>query len=557
MPLTATELIRQSEVAFGKRGSLMSFWQDTAENFYPERADFTVTKELGDFFASNLYASDPIIFRRDFCNWTGAVLRPKGRPWFSMRARDEKVNKRQSVKVFLEDRAQVTRNILYDQNSQFIRAMTEADHDYGSFGNSVSSVLERADRQGLLFKTWHLKDCAWEDDPDGVTHKMFRKYQMTAENLALRARTRGWKVPQRIIQMVTDRKGDTMIECLHVTMPADLYDMPVKKRRGREFVSVHVSIAQGNTGVMSETPIPVFNYAVSRWFTVSNSAYAFSPCVCASIPDARTMQAMTWAILEAGEKAVDPPLAAVREAILGGVEWYSGGITWIDGKYDEREGEAIRALQMGKEPMLGVQLREAVKQVMGDAWYLNKLFLPPPANQPMTAEEVSSRNAEYLRISQPIIEPAEPERNGKILDITIAMAQHLGYWGDPTEMPKELEAEPVDFAYDNPIEDARKLAKTQGFQQAVALAGQAEGIDPTLKANVDWQTAFREAISGVAPPSWVLPERDAKAAVEQGRQQQQMANMQSQVGQLLEAGGQAAEINAKNAQAEATEAQAA
>src|SRR4051812_4664322 len=106
MPLSATELVRQAELAFGRRGSLMTFWQDTADNFYPERADFTVTKTLGESFASNLYDSNPPLYRRDLCNWIGATIRPKGRPWFEYRARDEKINTRQRVKVFLTDRTE-------------------------------------------------------------------------------------------------------------------------------------------------------------------------------------------------------------------------------------------------------------------------------------------------------------------------------------------------------------------------------------------------------------------------------------------------------------------
>lgn len=550
MPISATRLNELANAAFGRRESLMTFWQETADNFYPERADFTVTKTLGENFASNLYASEPIIFRRDFCNWIGATLRPKGRDWFNLRAVNEKVNSRQRVKNFLTDRAQTTRNLIYDQKSQFIRAMREADHDWGTFGQAVLSVDDRGDRQGLLFKNWHLRDCAWEDDPDGVTHKIFRKYKMTAENLKLR-QSRGWTIPETILKLCTDGKGDTLINCMHVVMPADLYDMPTRKRRGMEWVSIHISTDHGQRGVLHEAMRPIFNYAVPRWFTVSGSPYAFSPAVCCSIPDARTIQAMVWAILEAGEKAVEPPLAAVREAIIGGVEWYAGGITWIDGKYDEKTGEAIRAIQMGKEPQLGVALKEGLKQTMGDAWFLNKLFMPPPQSQPMTAEEASLRNAEYLRVSQPVIEPAEPELNGRILDITIEMAQFLGYWGDPDEMPLELEGQKVDLAYDNPIEDARKLAKTQAFTQSVTIASQADTIDPSLKSNVDWGTGFREAIAGIAPPKWLLPEKDAKEAVGETRQQMAAQQAAQQAQQLMMTGEVASKANKQQAEAEA------
>lgn len=552
MPMTATELVRAAEIAFGKRESLMDFWQETADNFYPERADFTQTKTLGENFASNLYDSNPIIYRRDFCDWISGAIRPKGRPWFNFRARDDKINKLQKVKTFLSDRADVTRNIFYDDRSQFIQSMKIGDHDYGTFGNAVASVEDRQDRQGLLFKDHHLRDCAWEDDPDGVTHKMYRKYKMTAENIKLRGRVRGWTIPTRILQYCDQQKGDTIIECMHVVMLADLYEMPVKKRKGMEWVSLHVSIQEGQKGIMSEKPVPVFNYAVSRWFKLSNSPYAFSPAVCCALPDARTIQSMTWSIIEAGEKAVEPPLAAVREAVLGGVEFMAGGITWLDGKYDERGGEAIRAIQLGKEPQLGAVIREAIKATLGDAWYINKLFMPPPANQPMTAEEANLRFQEFLRVSQPIIEPAESERNGRLINIAVEMAQYLGYWGDPKDLPEEL-MQAGDFAitYDNPVEDARKMAKTQAFTQTIQVAQQAAAIDPALPANIDWQEAFREAVAGVAPPSWLLEEKKAAAAIEKAQKAAAIQRAGDQIGQVAEVAQTAAGANEKQASADA------
>ena len=46
----ADEIIRHSGELFNKRIQLLSLWQEIAENFYPERADFTVNRTLGEDF---------------------------------------------------------------------------------------------------------------------------------------------------------------------------------------------------------------------------------------------------------------------------------------------------------------------------------------------------------------------------------------------------------------------------------------------------------------------------------------------------------------------------
>lgn len=507
------EVCKRASSAFQRKQSLNTFWQETAEHFYPERATFTVEREPGEDFASKLYKSDPILFRRDFAGWLGSVLRPKGRDWFMPRARQDEVNKRTSVQTYFESRAATTRNLIYDIRSQFITNMVSCDHDYATFGNSSMSVEERQDKSGLRFRGWHLRDCAWAENYDGEIDTHWRQFKQTIRNLCSRERTHGWSIDKKLKDKV-DKHGDDKVNCLHVLMPIFDYDYDRKlrkKAKGRNYISLYIDM--DNKHVMSEVPQFEFNYAISRWFRIPESPYAFSPSVVACLPDARTIQTMTWSILEAGEKAVEPPIIAINEAILGGVNTYAGGVTWVDKQYDERSGEALRALDLGKNPQLGEALLQGIRGTMMDAWYLNKLFLPPVSDgEKMTAAEIARRDAEYLRNAQPIIDPAEQERNGWVLDITMQMAMRLGYWGSREDVPQELRGQEIDLTYDNPIEDARKRAKANSYRESAEIIAMQKEIDPTIIAQFDSEKAFREAITGVAPPDWLLDEDEAKAA---------------------------------------------
>lgn len=528
------DICAQATEAFTKKAALDSFWQDVAEQCYPERADFTVKKSLGEDMASKLYSSEPIIFRRDFANFLGAALRPKGRDWFAPRARSEKVNLLTTVKVWLEPRGRVTRNLLYDPKSQFSRAMVTADHDWAAFGNSVTSAEERQNRDGLRFRTWHLRDCAWRENYDGEVDTMFRRFKVKVRNLVGRERA-GWSISGKVREKL-ERSPDENVNCLHVCMPLFDYD-PKRKKKRFEWVSLYID--EDHKWVMSDKEVPEFNYIVSRWFTIDGSPYAFSPCVLASLPDARTLQTMTWSILEAGEKIVEPPLAAVSEAILGGIDIRSGGITWIDQRYDERTGEAIRPIEMGGQPQFGESLRQGIKENLNAAWYLNKLFMPQQGPQ-MTAEEIMRRHDEWLRVTQPIIDPAENERNGLMLDLVIRMAMRLGYWGDMEDMPRELRGEHVDVTYDNPIEDARKQSKTNAYNIVAGIVRTAAEIDKSVVSQIDHTKAFRDAVGGVAPADWLKPEDEGKEAQEEADEQETIGGAAAEVAALAQATGKMA-----------------
>jgi hypothetical protein len=53
----------------------MMLWQEIAENFYPERADFTINRSLGTDFGAGMMTSYPFICRRDLGDQVGQMLR--------------------------------------------------------------------------------------------------------------------------------------------------------------------------------------------------------------------------------------------------------------------------------------------------------------------------------------------------------------------------------------------------------------------------------------------------------------------------------------------------
>lgn len=526
-----TRICEQAAAAFSNRDSLLSFWQDMAELYYPERATFTTDKTLGEDFASELYASDQIIFRRDFGNFFSQALRPKGRPWFTPTARQTEINEIRSVGSYLEKRAITTRSFMYDRLARFNRSMTEADHDYATFGNCVQTVERRRGGGGILYKTWHLRDCAWVENYDGEIDTMYRRFEVSVSNLARQARAQGWKLSARV-QEKLEKSPQTMIKCLHVCMPLDAYDPMVKtKNRKHDWVSLYLD--EDNKFEMSNKQVPAFIYIIGRWFTVTGSPYAFSPCVCASLPDVQTIQSMTWSILEAGEKAVEPPLIATHEAVLGGVNIESAGVTYVDKSYDERTGEALRALDLNLNPGVGENIRMAIRSNMMEAWYTNRLFLPPTGAQPRTAQEIARINEDFLRTVQPIIEPAENERNGNVLDPTMELLIREGHWGPLEAMPKELRGRDVDFTYDNPIEDIRKGMVVQSWQQGAEVTAQArELLGPASTAAWNGEKAYRDTITAISPPDWVFDEEEARKRAEEAAAEMETQGAVEEVAQV-------------------------
>ena len=80
------KLVERAEQLLGKRFDLLTLWQTIADNFYVERATFTVARELGAEFADHLMTSYPLMVRRDLGNQFSGMLRPTSKDWFKMSA---------------------------------------------------------------------------------------------------------------------------------------------------------------------------------------------------------------------------------------------------------------------------------------------------------------------------------------------------------------------------------------------------------------------------------------------------------------------------------------
>lgn len=535
----AKQLALIGDNMFGQRRGLLELWQELADNFYPERANFTQNKTDGVQFVSELFDSDPPVMRRDFGNWLGSVLRPAGREWFKLKVEDEQAMAQTSEKLWLERVTSKTRSMLYSPRSQFIDTMALMDHDYVTFGNCVFTVQERDEKDGIIFQPWHLRDCAWTQDYYGIVDGMWRRCKYTARNL--KRRFRG-NVHENVTKCL-EKDPEKEFEVLHIEVPFDDYDLTQKQRRYKDSRYVSIYWDCENQHLLEERDIMQFNYVVSRWFKVNQ--YAYSPCATLALPDGRTMQALTRIILEAGEKAVDPPLIATHEAVIGGLNVYSGGITYVDKEYDERFGESVRPLPLGKAPEAGVAMRQDMRNTLSNVWFLNKLFLPNDHPE-MTAEEVMRRDEEFLRVSQPIIEPAGPQRNGLMLEAVTSIGIRGGYYRIAGPLPENLKRQSLTFAYDNPVEDARKRVAAAALQRTIALTMQVQEMEPVARANVNWNKAHREAvIADGLPVEWMNDEKtaaegakgikQAQAAQEMGMVAEKASEIAGNVAPLVQA----------------------
>jgi hypothetical protein len=529
MDTRAKEIVAQGDRLFSKRLSLLSLWQEIAQQFYVERAHFTVSHSLGEEFADHLMSGYPLMTRRDLGNALSSMLRPNAKDWFSVRTgRPEKEDNQ--ARRWLEWASQVQKRAMYDRKARFARATKEGDHDFVAFGQCVISTEINRRQSSLLYRCWHLRDVAWSEDETGEVSHVQRKWKPTLRELV---RIFPGKCHENVMAGV-ERDPEREIECRHVIMPSEDYRGERKIRQ--PYVSLYVDCENGH--VLEETGCWTQHYTIPRWQTVSGSQYAYSPATVVALPDARLLQAITLTLLEAGEKAVDPPLIAVQEALRSDVALYAGGITMLDAEYDERLGEALRPLTRDLRGIpLGEAMQRAAESQIREAFFLNKLSLPPFTGTP-TATQVNQMVTEYIRNAMPLFEPIETEYSASLCEQTFELLRRENAFGSPDDLPDSLSGADIQFKFESPLHEAVERQKGQRALEAKQMLALFADTDPSAAAMIDARVALRESLEGMGVPAgWMRSDE----AIEEIEAEQQQAAMAQQAIALASQAGDAAE----------------
>jgi hypothetical protein len=500
---------------FQKHLQVTSLWQYLADHFYPERADFTQTHNLGEELGVGLSTSQPVLIRRELSNSIGAMLRDG--QWFNVGVEQDPDH---MGKMWLEYATHRMFKLINQRATNFRRATKEGDHDYCTFGQAVISIQLNKRGTGLTYRTWHLRDCAFWDDDEGQVDGVVRNWK--PKLYEVKKFFKDDEISPEVKKKLKDPAR--MFDDLHIQhfdITTEMYDQDGFQKFER--MSIYLDVA--NEHIMREVGTNHRTYVVPRFQTISGSPYAYSPATVVGLPEARTLQAMTHTLLEAGERYARPPLLAREKVIRGDANLTPDGITYISETFDSRMhgGEALKPLSQDMRGFpYAVEMREGVIEVLQAAFYVNKMNLPETTHE-MTAYEVQERMKQYRRENLPLFAPIEHEYNGQLCEISFDILMANGLLGSHQDIPKSLHDKEVVFKFVSPLSEADEEKKTIMFSEVSKLLAEAAEFDDGVIANIEFDEALRDAVAGTGAPTTWLAQVDEVGKRREGLQAQRAA----------------------------------
>jgi hypothetical protein len=525
------DIIEHGNRLFTDKEPLNIHCQELAEHFYYDRAAFTGTLNIGDDFAAGSFTSRAAIYRRELGDSYRTFLRPPD--FFEVKALDDDRNKRSDAREWLQYATKLQRSTMYRQGAFFTRATNIGDHDHVTFGQAVLDVCPTKERNALYYKAWHFRDVAWAEDYTGAISDIHRNETCDLINVV---QLFGDKVPEKL-RKDADKTPRRKIKLRHVVVPSGSYDLGYTPRKGQDWASLWVMPEEGE--VIENIARSYRGYVIPRAATVSGSQYARSPFTSIILPDARTTQAIERILLEAGEKAIDPPMIGQLDVVRSDVGLYAGGITWLDAQYDERLGEGLRPINIDTSALPhGSDMAARFDMVIREGMMRNQISLPDTSGK--TAYEVRKIVEQQMRAHIPIFEPVETEYNEPLCAETFAVMRAMGAF-PVDEIPQSLQNSSIEFSFKSPIKELEDDGMRHKFVEGMELLSVAAKVDPLVAKLPNAVEISKDLLRGAGwKESWINDEKALAKASEAMDAELQAQGQAEAVGGVAAAAGKAA-----------------
>jgi hypothetical protein len=507
-----------------KRAPWMEYWQELADIFLPSQADFTSHNTPASRRAYKIYDGHPRLAARFLATTLDGLLKPKTNRWAWLTTLDEELAEVHEIKLWMEEAEKRMMRALYRPSAEFVLRSGEVDRSLVTLGQGALFTNLNRDRNGLKFRAFHMSNVGFDENEEG--------------NIDTFAVEQKWKPAQIAAEYGEDALHDNMRKAMsdaklkdkkfavvQIILPRDDRDSKRLDHKGKPYASVHIDVEHKH--IMREAGYDEFPVAVPRWDTSPGEIYARSPAMMA-LPDAKMLQQMAKTLIMGGQRAVDPPVWAVGDAMLSPLRSFPGGMTIIDATAMGQSGtsQPLGVLDMGKNIPLGLEMQQAVREQINQTFLLDQFKLPIEGRQ-MTATEVLERKEQFIRVIGPIVGRLENEYLGPLMKRVLGiMARHPA--GLPP-MPEALEEagglDQIRFEFLSPVQRARKNAEALQFQQGLSILGPLaqvpghEGVldyldsDEIAKDMPDW--------AGI-PQEWIKGDEAVEAERGQRQQQQEL-----------------------------------
>ncbi len=513
----------------GERGTFKTSWQQIADYMHTERNDYIVERTPGQKRMQRVFDALPVWALQQFAAGLHSYLTSPYLPWFMLRADDDRLNRIQRVRAWLEAASAAMYTIFNGPHHNFASQSQEVYLDAGSIGTAVMAVLE-SPRSGILFSTRHLKECVIAENEEDRIDRVVRRFPFTAKQAVER-----WddKAGAKVLKAFVDNP-EQRFYFYHRVKPRRVRDPQRADRRHKPFESVWVS--EADMTVIDEGGFDEFPYLVPRFYKVSGEVYGRGPGWTA-LPDVKMLNEMAKTILKGAQKVVDPPLQLPDDGFIVPIKTTPGSLNYY--RAGSRPTDRIAPIETKGQISLGIEMLNALRQQILKTFYVEFMMMPVDPQDPassgkgITATYVLNQRDQHMRLLSPMLARFQSEFLEPLISRTFAIlwrkSQRLRFGpGSPfPPPPPEISGLRFHVEYVSPIAVAQKSSQLDGVKQLLQMQQILRTINPQAPIVLDEEAIMRLTGEDLNAPVAALKSRERMQQEAEAQQQAQQRLQQA------------------------------
>ncbi len=540
---SAKEIIERFDLIKSDRKTFENTWQIIADEMLGTD-DFNIIRAPGETRMRRIYDTTGLTAGHMLAGTIHGLMVNPAAKWFSMWAEPEEIMEDEEVKDWLDHTTRTLDFVFKQPRFGFLNAAAEDILGLVFFG-TCCNYIEDMPGFGPRFYSRPLGEIHVDEAWTGRIDTIYRDYKV-----------RGRKYWQEFgkgtddkVDRAIDKNANEEIRIIHLTHPRSDLEKGGERSDPRPWRSIHVLYDQKKQ--IKKSGYWTNPWQIGRWSKDARELYGRSPAWVA-LSDQRMLNEMSFSLIKAAQKAVDPPILIPDEGVLTQLDTSPGSlIVYRSGMF--RAGEdPIRPFPISTDIVITREIIGQRQNMVKDAFFMPLIEAPTgsgvPATQTLDFDQRMSRTMVSMlgRVESELFHP--------ILQRTLDVLDRGGLL---LEKPPQLEEAEIIIRFVGPVSRSQRQVEAQAIVGAWAAGGQIAPTHPDVFDNLDPDKSMRiiARASGV-PPSVVRSAdevdeiREIRAQAEQQRQLlEQFTQASSAAGSLAPAitaaadaqgGGQAA-----------------
>lgn len=473
----AKSLLERHEQRKGERYAFEKNWQDIRDLVRPGASDFFRQHSPSSTRTESIYDGTAPTANKELASGLHSYLTSPADRWFSLEVEDmEQVRDDPDALAWLE----LVSDIIYTEYNNpitnFNTALAEAYADTGAFGTCIVNQEWNEDAGHIVFRTFPLADCWFEENARGRVDLMDREVEMNKRQLTEMFGEDA--LPQKIKD---DKSQPNRKWCVvHMVYPRKDRDPAKSNSYNMRFASCWV--LKDPATILKESGYNSFPYHAARWSTVAGEVYGRGPAI-ECLPDIKMLNRMEYTILRAAQKIVDPPLQAVSDGYLGQIKTPPGGVI-----FREPGVEPIIPLETRANIPIGLEMSDRKRNQIRQCFFADWLRLEQKKAE-QTAYEVQERIEEKLRMIGPMLGRLQSELLGPKLQRTYEL---LHEHNKIPPAPVSLQRRKLKVVYISPAARAQKGTKAIAIRRYLETITPFAGVKPEVLDAINGDATAQE-----------------------------------------------------------------